>query len=297
MRQLLKHYLSKEHRQKALRMERILKLLVHPHILKDWYAYNKVHKELADDRFTTNLKDIFPIGGENTKFTSFDRHYVYHTAWAARVVKEIKIDSPSGKAFRHTDISSSLYLSALLSAFIPVDFYDFRPADLRLDGLTTSEGDLMNLPFEDKSVESISCLHTIEHVGLGRYGDPLDPQGDIKAIKELMRVVALHGNLLIVVPVGRQRIEFNAHRIYNPSYIKDLVCQAGEFELKEYSFIPETDKEGGIERNTSLIKGRNSEYACGCFWFVRKESESISAEHIEILDNEIVAPESVNDSK
>jgi hypothetical protein len=291
MRQILKHYLSKEHRQSLLRVERICKLLLNPQVLKDWYTYRKINREIVDDRFTTNIKDIFPVGGENTAYTSFDRHYVYHTAWATRVVKEIKIESPSGKAFRHTDISSSLYFSALLSTFIPVDFYDYRPADLRLDGLTTSSADLMALPFEDKSVESISCLHTIEHIGLGRYGDVIDPQGDIKAIKELMRVVALHGSLIIALPVGRQRIEFNAHRIYNPSYIKDLVCQSGDFELKEYAFIPETDKEGGIERDTSLVKGRNSEYACGCFWFVRKEPEAISAEKIEILEHEITASE------
>lgn len=287
MRQILKHYLSKENRQKLLRLERTLKLFTSPRVLKDWYDYRKMNEVVADDRFTTDLKDIFPISGENTKYTSFDRHYVYHTAWAVRAVKEIKEASQNSKTFKHIDISSSLYFSGLLSAFIPVDFYDYRPADLRLSGLATMHGDLMDLPFEDNTVESISCLHTIEHVGLGRYGDPIDPLGDTKAIKQLMRVVAPGGNLLIVVPVGKQRIEFNAHRIYSPSYIRDLICQAGEFELSEYAFIPETDREGGLERGTSIIKGQNSMYACGCFWFKKiHKTESAPEQKIDVKNSD-----------
>ena len=256
MRQFLKYHLPKDTRAKLLRVERFIKLFTHPRILADLNEFNKQMRLDSDERFTTKIKDIFPVAGENTKYTSFDRHYVYHTSWAARVVKEIsEVESapfvkeededkdalppkPRTTPFKHIDISSSLYFSGVVSAFVPVEFYDYRPADLRLEGLSTHTGDLMRLPFADKSVESISCLHTIEHVGLGRYGDPIDPLGDVKAITDLMRVVAPNGNLLIVVPVGRQRIEFNAHRIYSPTYIKDLVCQAGEFKLKEYaSFI------------------------------------------------------------
>jgi hypothetical protein len=58
-------------------------------------------------------------------------------------------------------------------------------------------------------------MHVIEHIGLGRYGEALDPDGDLKAIRELVRVLAAGGNLLVVVPVGRPRIQFNAHRIYD----------------------------------------------------------------------------------
>ncbi len=270
MRQFLKHHLPKDAKARLLMLERLVKLLVRPQVLRDLIIYNDAAKS---PRFSTRLKDIFPITGENTKYTSFDRHYVYHTSWAARVVAELHEKSgendQADARFKHVDISSSLYFSGIVSAFVPVDFYDYRPADLRLDGLSTKEGDLMKLPFESQSVASISCLHTIEHVGLGRYGDPIDPDGDIKALEELKRVVKKGGSLLIVVPVGKQRIEFNAHRIYSPSHMNDLICSSGEFQLREYAYIPETDKEGGIMRGADLSKGSDDRYACGCFWFVR----------------------------
>lgn len=272
MRQYLKHKLSKKNIAKILKLERLLKLVAKPSVLISLKKFDYLKNYLQDNRFSTKITDSFPITGENTKYTSFDRHYVYHTAWAARVVSEIKPQT-------HTDISSSLYFSGIVSAFNPVQFYDYRPANLQLSGLTTNPGDLMKLPFADRSIESISCMHTIEHIGLGRYGDPLDPKGDLKALNELKRVVKIGGNLILVVPVGKQRIEFNAHRIYNPKNFVSYITETGssevenisspEFKLKEYAYIPETDTEGPIKRDSSLSAGEHDRYACGCFWFTR----------------------------
>lgn len=140
---------------------------------KDLVLFNKLG---IDYGIQVKNEDLFPCLNDNTEYTGFDAHYIYHPAWAARIVKQI---SPS----IHIDISSTLHFCSILSAFIPVKFYDYRPAILDLDNLNSLKADLMNLPFEDNSIESISCMHTVEHIGLGRYGDPLDPMGDIKAIK------------------------------------------------------------------------------------------------------------------
>lgn len=216
----------------------------------------------GSDRFSTSFKDIFPCIKDKTVTTGFDRHYVYHTAWAARVVQEI---NPA----KHVDISSMLYFCGIVSAFIPVDFYDYRPADLALSNLNSKKGDLHHLPFADKSVPSISCMHTIEHVGLGRYGDPIDAEGDIKALDELKRVTASNGDLVLVFPIGRPRIEFNAHRIYSYEQIISYICDE-EFLLKEFTFIPEAPEEGPMVRNADPALVSNASYACGCFWFKRK---------------------------
>jgi SAM-dependent methyltransferase len=194
---------------------------------------------------------------EDTEETRYDRHYIYHTAWAARKVKEI---NPK----HHIDISSSLFFTVIVSAFIPVKFYDFRPADIVLSGLESKHADLTNLHFKSNSVKSLSCMHTMEHIGLGRYGDSIDPDGDIKAIGELKRVLAIGGNLLFVVPIGKPKIAFNAHRIYP----KDQVLSYfSGLKLKEFVLIPDNSKDGHLVVNPSVKLLNKQVYGCGCFWF------------------------------
>jgi SAM-dependent methyltransferase len=211
-------------------------------------------------RFTLRKEDLYPCLDDSTSTTGFDRHYVYHVAWAVRKVKQI---APAG----HVDISSSLYFSATLSAFMPVEFYDYRPAELSLSGLSSGAANLHHLPFETASLESLSCMHTVEHVGLGRYGDPLDYDGDLKAIAELKRVVKPGGSILFVTPVGKARIQFNAHRIYR--YAQIIEAFEG-FELREFSLVPDNPKDGGLLINATEEQSNAQLYGCGCFWFVKK---------------------------
>jgi SAM-dependent methyltransferase len=213
----------------------------------------------SDRGFLFNWQDRIPCLGDRTTKTHYPTDYVYHTAWAARVLAEIKPE-------RHVDISSYLYFGTIVSAFVPVEFYDYRPAELVLDNYKSGSVDLLHLPFPERSIQSLSCMHVVEHIGLGRYGDPLDPNGDLKAIGELKRVLANDGNLLFVVPIGRPRIEFNAHRIY--SY--DMVMkQFADFTLIEFALVPDPPAEGGIIRHASREDAARQDLGCGCFWFRR----------------------------
>lgn len=191
----------------------------------------------------------------------FDRHYVLHTAWAARQVARL---APA----RHVDIASSLYFVAQVSAFVPVAFYDYRPPDLALPGLDCARADLAALPFPDASVPSLSCLHVIEHVGLGRYGDALDPGGDRRAAAELARVLAPGGTLLVAVPVGRARVEFNLHRVYACAQV--LALFPG-LTLAEFALVPDDPQDGGLLPGASFAQADAQEYGCGCFCFVKPE--------------------------
>lgn len=212
---------------------------------------------VTDNRFVFSEDDFYPCLDDATGNTNFDAHYIYHPAWAARIVK--KITPPF-----HIDISSTLHFCSILSAFIPVEFYDYRPADLTLDNLHSKRADLTNLHFEDNSILSLSCMHTIEHIGLGRYGDPIDPQGDLKAIEELKRVCAVGGNLLFVVPVGIPKIMFNAHRIYHP---KMILTYFDNFTLENFALI--TDQSKYIE-DATIEMAENQIYGCGCYWLKKK---------------------------
>jgi len=225
------------------------------------HSYVNFRNKDKKHRFAIPLSAVMPCLFENTPYTRFDTHYIYHTAWAARKVFEINTKE-------HTDISSSLYFSSIVSAFVPVRFYDYRPAKLGLSNLSSHKGDLLDLPFQTGSVASISCMHTVEHVGLGRYGDPVDPEGDMKAAKELSRVVTPGGSLLFVVPVGKPRIQFNAHRIYSYEMVVEMFP---EFSVKEFSLIPDDALEIGMIDNASKDLVQKQSYGCGCFWFVKNK--------------------------
>jgi SAM-dependent methyltransferase len=223
---------------------------------KDFILFKKLD---TDKRFEMNWLDIYPCLDDKTSVTYFEGHYTYHPAWAARVIKKIA-------PVVHVDISSTLHFCSIVSAFQDVEFYDYRPAPLKLEGLITGKTDLTNLQFDTDSIQSLSCMHTIEHIGLGRYGDMIDPNADLKAIQELKRVVTPGGNLIIVVPIGHSRLLFNAHRIY--SY--QQICSYFEpFTLKEFSLVPDNYLETGMIANASQNDADNQNWGCGCFWFIK----------------------------
>lgn len=233
--------------------------LLKKYIRKAKFAKNFQLKRhaLENNRFVMAWDDRYPCLNDATSNTGFDTHYLFHTAWAARILAKTKPKL-------HIDISSCLRFVSLVSAFIPVHFYDYRPAELNLSGLQSSRADLMNLPFDDDSVESISCMHVVEHIGLERYGDPFDPNGDLKAIAELKRVLAVNGHLLFVVPLGANAvIQYNAHRIYT---YQQVLNYFPELKLVNFSYINDA---GTYLENAQEIDTSGQIYGCGCFCFTK----------------------------
>jgi SAM-dependent methyltransferase len=134
------------------------------------------------------------------------------------------------------DIGSHHKYVALLSKVIPVAYVDLRPPSIRLDTLAFVQGSVLDLPFGSRSVSSLSCLCVIEHIGLGRYGDPLDPYGTEKAVQELKRVMQPGGDLYVSFPVDdANRTYFNAHRAFREKYMLGLFEPFAPLE-KRYIF-------------------------------------------------------------
>ena len=225
--------------------------------MNDFRIFEALNKK--DRRLSCNWADRYPCLDDATETTDYNRHYVLHPAWAMRILAHTK-------PLMHVDISSTLRFVAQLSCLVPVQHYDFRPPLINIDNLECGQLDLASLPFEDCSIESLSCMHTVEHIGLGRYGDALDSAGDIKAARELARVLSPGGNLLFVVPVGRPKIAFNAHRIYAYRQVLDMFPS---LQLKQYALIPDAHETGDILYDASAELTDSQHEGCGCFWFTR----------------------------
>ena len=118
--------------------------------------------------------------------TGIDTHYFNQAIWAFRHIKD-------SAAPAHVDIASEVNFVGLLTCITHVTFVDIRPLELAIPNYTGLRGSIVELPFADGTVKSLSCLHVIEHIGLGRYGDPIDPRGPECAGREIARVLHAGG--------------------------------------------------------------------------------------------------------
>ena len=108
--------------------------------------------------------------------------------------------------------------------------------------------------------DSVSSLHAIEHFGLGRYGDPVDYFGHLKALKNITKMLQPGGVFYFSTPIGEQRIEFNAHRVFSVQYLLDVF--KNDYTLKRFSYI---DDDGGFFEDVTLTDAVISDN-CGCVW-------------------------------
>lgn len=229
----------------------LLGILRLPRYISDWLIYSRLAGAFP------RVIDSHPCLADRVSSTPFDPHYFFQGAWLARKIAQ---SVPA----QHVDVSSSVMTITALSGFVDTIFVDYRPLQVSLSGLDCRAGDITNLPFETETVESLSCLHVIEHIGLGRYGDKLDPNGSHKASLELQRVLRAGGNLYLSAPVGRERVCFNAHRVFNS---KLLAIMFDCMELVSFSCV---DDGGNYVENTSIQATDSDEYACGLFHFRKR---------------------------
>lgn len=180
-----------------------------------WQSYRS-YNELAEENNKADLAYLHPCLGDDTTETVIEPIYYYQDWWAFRRIL-------NGCPNHHVDVGSHHKFVALLSTVVPVTMVDIRPLSLPLETLHFMPGTIVDLPFQDDSVGSLSCLCVVEHIGLGRYGDTLDPDGSEKAIAELKRVIKCGGNLYLSAPIDDDnRCYFNAHRAFSEKYLISL---------------------------------------------------------------------------
>lgn len=173
---------------------------------------------------------------------------------------------------RHVDIGSRVDgFVAHVASFREIEVLDVRPISAQIPGVIFKQADLMQpAPAMKAYCDSLSCLHALEHFGLGRYGDPIDPGGFERGLANMAALLKNGGVFYLSVPVGAARVEFNGQRVLEPQAIIQL-AQANSLELRELIVIRPG---GGVEalvpdaaRLSDLARQR---YVLGLFTFAKR---------------------------
>lgn len=224
------------------------------HIFNFFRDYKNIKKDIINTNF-----DIYPthpyLFDKNDKNLKLE-YFHFQDLWAFKTLSKNSI-------VELVDIGSNLSFIAFASSVSKIKCIDIRPHKIILENVDFAIGNITNLPFENESINNISSLSVIEHIGLGRYGDEIDLFGMEKSAMEFTRVLKKNGNLIISFPFGKKNIiEFNAHRICNFEYINQLFKN---YNIKNETFIFKSKYNSRDE-----FKQSGEPDCIACFHFVKK---------------------------
>ena len=226
--------------------------------IKDFFAFKKQFNKQQDFK-TIGCYPLLADRYDNAGVAS--GHYFHQDLHVARKIFEA---NPS----RHVDVGSRIDgFVAHVASFREIEILYIRFIESKSKNIHFKQADLMaeDFSFPEKT-PSLSCLHAIEHFGLGRYGDPMDLAGHKKGIKNLSNCLTSGGTLYLSTPVGRPRIEFNAHRVFDISYLLGLF-ENNKLSLKHFSYVNDNGElvENADPFSAEGKKNFGLEYGCGIF--------------------------------
>lgn len=224
-----------------------------------WFKHDlqKIKEQLDGDADfpISRLKPIYKERSDSGGTLS--GHYFHQDLLVAR---RIHANQPE----KHVDVGSRTDgFVAHLAVFREVEIFDIRSNQSKVKNITSVQADFMQLSEHLYDyTDSISSLHAIEHFGLGRYGDTIDAYGHLKGLDSLRKALKPGGKFYFSAPMGPQRIEFNAHRIFSLSYLLSVFSK--HYQLDQFSYV---DDAGDLHENTPLSDEKiSNNYGCdhGC---------------------------------
>ena len=228
-------------------------------IKSDASMYQKLNRRSA---FKIQDQYLWPIISDKYSYAGTINNYFFQDLWAAKLIVKSGVK-------KHFDIGSRLdgFIAHLLAVDIDVTMIDIRDFPGEIEHLHTIVDDATTLhQISNESIESMSALCSLEHFGLGRYGDQIDPEACFKCFVQIQKKLKKGGKLYISVPIGKERVEFNAHRVF---YADTIIRSFSSLHLNEYSCVAE----GKIEYNIDVHKYdsdlHNGEYRYGLFCFTK----------------------------
>lgn len=99
-----------------------------------------------------------------------------------------------------------------------IDSKQILSTDPRIQVVTPAE-----LESNPQTFDALLSISRIEHEGLGRYGEPLNPDADLMAMQKAKALLKKDGLLFLSVPVGKDYLIWNLHRVYGKLRLKALL--------------------------------------------------------------------------
>ena len=229
--------------------------------------YIKFKKNSVDNSIEFPINIFFPcIHDKYEESGQANGHYFHQDLFVAnRIFSECPKD--------HYDIGSRIDgFVAHVASFRKIKVIDIRTLNINIENMEFIQADMMSKLPDDliESADSVSCLHTIEHFGLGRYGDPINADGHLKGFINLLSILKPEGVLYFATPIGPQRIEFNAHRVFSLLYLLNNMFK-GFVTVKSFSYVDDSGNfHKNIDLNEDMIKSNfGCNYGCGIFELVK----------------------------
>lgn len=173
---------------------------------------------------------------------------------------------------KHVDIGSRVDgFVAHIASFRAIEVFDIRPITADIPNVVFQQADLMNpslLP--ENYCDSLSCLHALEHFGLGRYGDAISVFGHETGLQNIIHLLQSEGVFYLSVPIGQARVEFNAHRVFDPHEILRLADMNGLL-LEAFAWVQSgiLTQSSHPEQDCAVLAC--SRYALGIFTFRKQQ--------------------------
>ncbi len=225
-----------------------------PLFLRD---YVKFRRQLLKIETPFHISRIYPFLEDIILQTeSVSAHYFYQDLIVAN---KIYRNNPK----KHVDIGSRVDgFVAHVASFREIEVIDIRRLEVNVKNIKVIQQDMMNYSFKlINYCDSVSSLHAIEHFGLGRYGDKVDVNGHLKGLNNICNMLTVGGKLYLSIPIGKQRIEFNGQRIFDPRYFIDLFSD--NFQIDSFCYI--NDK-GHLVTDVSLNSREDYEQCNSCYF-------------------------------
>jgi hypothetical protein len=228
-----------------------------PQFWRDFLYFRKQAK-MGTDKFV--FGPIFPCFLDRVGESGMARGVYFHQDLL--VARKIFRNNPE----RHIDVGSRVDgFIAHVASFREIEVIDIRETTSPVENIKFRKANLISGidPELRESCDSLSCLHALEHFGLGRYGDPIQYDGHLIGLRNLTRILRKGGRLYISLPIGPQRVEFNAHRIFSLKYLLGIFNN--DFIIENFSYVDDFIlNEESIKSNCGCI------YGCGIFEMVKK---------------------------